>query len=216
MQDNDIENCNFYMFYASKKPEYLLNLFPMRISNYRKRNTDDVSYLNITYNFFKHYFFSSAVIEWNRLDSRLWSIKSLTDFRKNILSFIRPKANSLFDCSSSKGLKFVTRLCLGFSHLREHELKYSFQGSSNPLCFCSLDVESTICYFLHYSPLFTIERNSLQNTISQIHSKLLDSNESNFIQHFGNPSRDTKTNTENLNATVKYVLTTKRFDEHLF
>ena len=75
------------------------------------------------------------------------------------MSFIRPKANSLFDCSSSKGLKFVTRLCLGFSHLREHELKYSFQGSSNPLCFCSLDVESTICYFLHYSPLFTIERN---------------------------------------------------------
>ena len=56
MQDNGIENCYFYKFYASKKPEYLLNLFPMRTSNYRKRSTDDVSYLNITYNFFKHYF----------------------------------------------------------------------------------------------------------------------------------------------------------------
>ena len=96
------------------------------------------------------------------------------------MSFIRPKAKSFFDCNSSKGLKFVTKLCLGFSHLREHELKHSFQGSSNPLCSCSLDVESPICYFLHYSPLFTIERNTLQNTISQIHNKLLDINESNF------------------------------------
>ena len=131
------------------------------------------------------------------------------------MSFIRPKAKSFFDCNSSKGLKFVTRLCLGFSHLREQELKHSFQGSSNPLCSCSLDVESPIWYFLHYSPLFTIERNTFQNKISQIHNKLLDSNESNLIQHFGIPSRDTKTNTENLNATVSYVLTTKRFDEHL-
>ena len=62
MQDNGIENCYFYKLYASKKPECLLNLFPMRTSNYRKRNRDDVSYLNITYNFLKH-FFSSAIIE---------------------------------------------------------------------------------------------------------------------------------------------------------
>ena len=50
----------------------------------------------------------------------------------------------------------------------------------------------------------------------QIDNKLLDSNESNLIHLlFGDPSRDTKTNTEILNATVNYVLTAKRFDEGL-
>ena len=133
------------------------------------------------------------------------------------MSFIRPEANSVFNCNSLKGLKFITKLRLRLSHLREHQFKHSFQDSINPLCSCSLDVESTIHYFLH-CPLFTIERHTLLNTISQIDNKLLDSNESNLIQHllFGDPSKDRETNTEISNATVNYVLRTKRFDEQLF
>ena len=125
------------------------------------------------------------------------------------MSFIRPKRNSVFNCNSSKGLKFVTRLRLGLSDLREHKFKHNFQDSINPLCSCSLDVESTIHYF-HHCPPFTIERHTLLNTISQI-DKLLDSNECNLIQYllFGNPSKDTETNIEILNSTVNYVLTTR-------
>ena len=188
----------------------------MRTPNYRTRKADDVPYFNIRHNFFKNSFFPSAL-----LNGINWTL----DFEKprasliliNILSFIRPKANSVFNCNSSKGLKFVTRLRLGLSHLREHKFKHSFQDSVNSLCSCSLDVESTIHYFLH-CPQFTIERHTLLNTISQIDNKLLDSNESNLIQHllFGDPSKDTETNTEILNAAVNYVLTTKRFDELLF
>ena len=81
---------------------------------------------------------------------------------------------------------------------------------------CSLGIESTIHYFLQCS-LFTNERQVLWNTINQIDNKLLDSNESNVIHLlFGDPARYTETNTEILNATVNYILTTKRFDEPLF
>ena len=190
--------CCFYKFYVFKQPEYLFNLIPVRTPNYRTRNADDVPYFNIRHNFFKNSFSPSAVNERNKLDSSLQKVKSFTDFKKNILSFIRPKANNVFNCNSSKGLKFVTRLRLGLSHLREHKFKHSFQDSINPLCSCSLDVESTIHYFLH-CPQFTIERHTLLNAISPIDNKLLDSNESNLIQHF-----------------LFYVLTTKRFDERLF
>ena len=209
--------CYLYKFYVFKQPEYLFNLIPVRTPNYRTRKTDDVPYFNIKHNFFKNSFFPSAVIEWNKLDSRLRKAKSFTDFKRNILSFIRPKANSIFNCNSSKGLKFFTRLRLGLSHLREHKFKHSFQDSINPLCSCSLDIESTIHSYLH-CPQFTIERHTLLNTISQIDNKLLDSYESNLLQHllFGDPSKDTETNTEILNATVNYVLTTRRFDEQLF
>ena len=152
--------------------------------------------------------FPSVAIEWNKLDSSLRKVKSFTDFNNNILIFIRSKPNSVFNFNNSKGLKFVTRLRLRLSLLREHKFKHSFQDSINPLWSCSLDVESTIHYFLQ-CPLFTIKRHTLLNTISQIDNKLLDNNESNLTQHlFCNPYRDTKTNTEILNATVNYVLTT--------
>ena len=61
----------FYKFYVFKQPEYLSNLIPVRTPNYRTRNTDEVPYFIIRHNFFKNYFFPSAVIEWNKLDSKL-------------------------------------------------------------------------------------------------------------------------------------------------
>ena len=78
-------------------------------------------------------------INWT-LDFTELQVKSFTDFKENILSPIRPKANSVFDGNSSKGLKFVTRLRLGLSHLREHKFNHSFQDPINPLCSCSFDV----------------------------------------------------------------------------
>ena len=41
---------------------------------------------------------------------------------------------------------------LGFlelSDLNEHEFKFNFQNSLNPLCSCSLEVQSTIHFFLN-------------------------------------------------------------------
>ena len=69
--------------------------------------------------------------------------------------------------------------------------------------------------------LFIISYTALylqQKSISQIENKLLDSSESNLIQHlpFGDPSKDRELNTKVLNATVNSVLITKRSDERLF
>ena len=166
----------------------------MRTSNYGTRNANYLPYFNIRHNFFKT-FLPSAIIEWNKPDSRLRKVNSFTDFNRNILSFIWPKANSVFNFNSSKGVKFVTRLRLGLSQLWEHKFK-QFPRFYKSLCTCSLDVESrctcsldvestiyyflfptcsldvesTIHYFLH-CPLFTIERHTLPNKISQIDKK---------------------------------------------
>ena len=73
-------------------------------------------------------------------------------------------------------------------------------------------------FIISFTALYSQSKNTLLNTISQIDNELLDSNKSNLMQHllFGDPSKDRETNTEILNATVNYVLTTKRFDEQLF
>ena len=47
--------------------------------------------------------------------------------KKTILKFIRPSPNSVFKCHNLQGIKFLTRLCLGVSDLREDRFKHSFQ-----------------------------------------------------------------------------------------
>ena len=108
-QDNGIENCAISITFM-----FLNNL--CLTFNYRTRNADDMPHFNNRHNFSKNSFFPSAVIEWNKLDSRLQKAESFTDFKKNILSFIRTKASSTFNCNSSKRLKFVTRLHKGLIH----------------------------------------------------------------------------------------------------
>ena len=88
-------------------------------------------------------------------------------FKNSILKFIRPSPNKVSQCYNPKGIKFVTRLRLGLSPLREHKFKHSFRDTVNQLCSCGLDIETSSHYFLH-CPLFHVERATLLNNINEI------------------------------------------------
>ena len=109
--------------------------------------------LNITFS--KIFFFSSTVIEWNKLDPNLRSAARLNVFKKNLLKFIRPFSNTVFNCHNCRGIKYLTRLCLGLSRLHEHKFKHTVEDLLNPFCLCGHDVE-TNSYFFLYRPLFSI------------------------------------------------------------
>ena len=47
--------------------------------------------------------------------------ESYTLFRKHLLSFIRPEANNIFNVHNVKRIKLLTRLQVGFCHLKEHK-----------------------------------------------------------------------------------------------
>ena len=118
------------------------------------------------HNFFKNSFSASTISEWNKLDPSLRNSESFLTFKKNILQFIRRTANFVYNCHNIKGIKLITLLRLGLSHLREHKSKHNFffiyiykkkkeyQEYLNPLCNCGHDIESTTYFFLH-CPLFT-------------------------------------------------------------
>ena len=42
----------------------------------------------------------------------------------------------------------LTRLRLGFSHLRQHKFRHGFKDTLNPFCSCSIEAETTTHYFL--------------------------------------------------------------------
>ena len=87
------------------------------------------------------------------------------------------------------GLTFLTRLRIGFSHLKEHEFKQNFQDSVDPLCSCGNDIESTVHFFLH-CPNFTTQRQTLLNKLKSINASIMTENENSAVTTllFGRPN----------------------------
>ena len=65
------------------------------------------------------------------------------------------------------GLKLLTRLRLGLSHLNEHRFNYNFQSCINPLCSCSFAIESTTDFLLHCHHFSNI-RSTLLTSINEV------------------------------------------------
>ena len=113
-------------------------------------NSDKIPYFKTKHIFFfKNSSFPLAIIEWNKLDSNLQRCDSYYVFKSNILKFIWPSSNSIFDCHNPIGIKYITQIRLGLSDLRERKFKHGFQDTLNPVCNCGNDVESAIHFFLH-------------------------------------------------------------------
>ena len=123
----------------------------------------EVYIISKTHFFKKHFLFVKINLIILR-NSRNIILKLGLGIRNSILKFITQSANSFFNSYNPKGIKFITRLWLGLSHLREHKFKHSFQDSLNTFCNCGLDIESTAYYLLHCSTCF-IERRTLLSTI---------------------------------------------------
>ena len=186
--------------------------------SYRTRQCNKIPAINAKHDFFKNTFFPSTIMEWNKLDWEIKNSESIVTFKKRILSFIRPSANSTFNCHNPRGIKLLSRLRLGLSHLREHKFKYSFQDSLNPFCSCGKgEVETSSHYLLHCSN-YSEERLALLNTIRNIDMSILQLSDSKFtsVLLFGDTSFDNNKNTFILDATIDYIISTGRFDVPLF
>ena len=109
--------CCFYKVYKSHSPKYIFNFIPVTMSTYNTRNTNNIPQFKVKHNFFRNSFFPSAVIEWNKLDLNIRNSESFKVFKNSLLKFIRPSENSVFNCHNPRGVKLLTKLRLGLSHL---------------------------------------------------------------------------------------------------
>ena len=127
------------------------------------------------------------------------------------------QARSAFNINNPLGLKLLTRLRNGFSHLKEHKFKHNFQDSIDPLCSCGNDIESTVHFFLH-CPNFTTQRQTLLNKLKSINASIMTENENSVVRTllFGRPGFSYSTNKEIINGTISFILTAERFNCPLF
>ena len=150
---------------SSQSPKYLFKLIPRARQTYMRRNKNSITLFNVKHAYFKNYFFPSTIIEWNNLDSKIRNSESSAIFKKRILAFLRPSANSTFHCHCPDSLKLITRLRLGLSYFRFHKFKHNFQDTLNRT-YCCGTVETTIHYFLH-CPNFSNETSTNFNKLQQ-------------------------------------------------
>ena len=149
-----------------KAPSYLINLIPKHETTIRARN-NNIPLYKCRKNCFRNSFFSSTLNDWLNLDINIRNSEFITLFKCRLLSFIRPVQNSIYNIFDPKGLKFLTRLRLGLSHLNAHRFRHNFQDSLNPLCSCSLETEDTSHYLLHCHH-FSNHRAHLMNSVKSV------------------------------------------------
>ena len=105
------------------------------------------------------------------------------------------------------GLKLLTKLRLGLSHHNEHRFNHNFQSCINPLCSCSLAIESTTHFLLHCHHFSNI-RSTLINSINEVLGSTTNVSDCSLVKILRSVDQN-HTQVENsyiINATIKYLV----------
>ena len=115
------------------------------------------------------------------------------------------------------GIKLLTRLRLGLSHLNEHKFDRKFQNCTNLKCICSSENESTTHFFLHchfYIPIRATLFDKLKEIVNNL-QELSNQTVTEILLH-GNPNLKGNQNSQILKCTITYIMDSKRFTGSLF
>ena len=102
-------------------------------------------------------FYPYSIKEWCSLSDQNRIIVSVKKFKKIILSFSRPKENSVFELHDTKGLRLLTCLKLNFSYINKHEFRHGLKDTIDPMCKDGLETETTPHFLLSYRLYSTIK-----------------------------------------------------------
>ena len=137
--------CLFYKVFHSKVPKYIHSLIPSMRTSTRQPNTFTSFYCRTKY--LQNSFLPYVVQELNKLDLDKRGCQSYEGFRKALLNVIRPSENKIFNIHDQVGIKLLTRLRLGLSHLLEHKFRHNFEDTLNLLCSCSNEAKTMLHFF---------------------------------------------------------------------
>ena len=196
--------------FRNQSPKYLFTIIPTSVRLYNTRNANNIPQFKVKHNFFKNSFFPSVVIERNKLKQNIRNSENLNIFKKKLLKFIHPSANSVSRCHNPKGIKLLTRLRLVLSHLQEHKFNYGFLDSLNPICSCGQGTETSTHFLVHCSN-YSNERLFFLNIIRNINRNMLNKNDFEFTETllYGDSSLDNTNNTLIMNAIMEFLIASK-------
>ena len=110
--------CLFYKVASTKLTAFIYDTIPP--VNQSQRHPNTFNSISCRTEYFKNLFLPYVIGEWNKLNPEIRRCGSYNIFWKSILIFIRPSASKVYIINVGIDIKLITRLRLGFSHLREH------------------------------------------------------------------------------------------------
>ena len=196
-------------------PKYLSDIIPSTTRRYASRNANNIPLVRVDNNYFVNTFLST-ITEWNKLELSIRNSTSLIVFKGRLLQFVKPLKNCVY-LSQPIGIKYLTRLRLRFSHIRYYKLKHGSLDTLDPLFSWSTAIENTVHYFLHCSN-FSAARKTFLYEIAIVDRSIIDQDKIKIIQKFfyGYATCSVNNNKLILDASIKYISETKRFDGPIF
>ena len=140
----------------------------------------------------------------------------MLSFRNALLKIGQPTPKPVYNILDPNGLKLLTRLRLGLSHLNEHKFNHNFKECVNPLCSCSLQVESVSHFFLHCH-YFTDIRKTLFNELQSVDENILNQSDNEMVELLLYSSNKFKfqQNCSILKSSIKFIIKSERFSGSL-
>ena len=199
----------FFLIVSGNSPDYLCSLLPAKQRSYDPARSNLFRNVTTHKNVFLNSFFPYCISEWNKLGPNLRNSTSISIFKKNLLAFIC----SIYNINNPPGLKLLTRLRVNLSHLREHKFHHNFLDTLNPLCSCSLEIESTSHYLLRCSFYTHIRRTLLVNITDLIGDiSVFSDDELTNLLLYGDNIHSIEVNASILKNTLNFLKSFKRFD----
>ena len=207
----------FHKILNDLAPEYLFDFLP--VSKNRHDSTRNQSNLELSQFFtrtksFRNSFFPYCIKEWNKFDTKIKNLRSLSTFKNAPLDFCKTEENSLFHAHNPIGVKYFNRLRLNFSQLNEHKFHQNFRDTVNPLCCCNTETETTSHYLLRCH-LFSEQRTKLLENLKNLDNTLL-SHCDDEILLYGLHKFSSSVNNKIFSLTIEFLESTKCFDKPLF
>ena len=161
---------------------------------------------------FRNSFYPDAVKSWNNIGPELRQTDKISTFKSTLTCMIVPKEKSVFGIHS-QDLRYLYQLRVGLSPLKAHKYRHNFRDTPNDICLCQSGVESTIHFLLH-CPFFNAGREELLTSIQPISGDLSSSNDSSLrdLLLYGSKTLSPEQNKQILNATLKFIQNTGRFN----
>ena len=150
--------------------------------------------------------------KWNSLNEELKNSSTLAEFKRKLITRVRPEGNPIYGIANLQGIRLLTKCRLEFSFLNEHKFRHNFD-CLNPFCNCGMAKEDNEHFFLH-CPHFNELRQNLLGQLSRVLNKdalNLDPKELCHLMLYGSPSLSVIDNRMVLEATIQYIENSERF-----
>ena len=203
---------HFYSIVNGNSPEYLKVELPQpKVYNYNLRSEGVFERPHVRTQRFGNTFFPYCIREWNELHVSIRTVATLSQFKNELIKCIRPPKRSIFKIDDILGIKLITRIRLGFSHLREHKHRHNFPVS--PICSCGTEPETTEHFLLRCQRFSRIRSDMLDNACELAKSDLtlLSDELPSKLLLYGDHTFNDRSNQLILLGTITFIRLSERF-----